>query len=76
MRPGVGEYFGEVEVMRGGTNIASVRAVVDAPVELVALDRDTFMELLAESDVTRDTFKMIVEKRLAENIQTRSGDAP
>jgi CRP-like cAMP-binding protein len=74
MRPGAGEYFGEVEVMRGGTNIASVRAVADAPVELVALDRDTFMELLGESDATRDTFKMIVEKRLAENVQTRTGD--
>ena len=75
MRPGVGEYFGEVEVLRGGTNIASVRAVADSPVELVALDRETFMELLAESDVTRDAFGMIVEKRLAENIQTRTGDA-
>jgi len=39
------------------------------------LDRETFMELLAESDVTRDAFGMIVEKRLAENIQTRTGDA-
>jgi CRP-like cAMP-binding protein len=71
MRPGAGEYFGEIELMREEANIASVRAVADAPVELVALDRDTFMELLNESDVTRDAFKMIVDKRLAENVQTR-----
>jgi ABC-type lipoprotein export system ATPase subunit len=74
MRPGAGEYFGEVEVIRGGTNIATVRAVQDSQVELVALDRESFMELLAESEVTQDAFKMIVEKRLAENIQTRTGE--
>jgi ABC-type lipoprotein export system ATPase subunit len=70
-RPGVGEYFGEVELVRGGANIATVRAVVDAPVEVIALDRQTFMELLGESDETRDAFQQIVSTRLAQNVATR-----
>ncbi len=50
MRPGPGEYFGEVELMRGGQNIATIRAIPDAPVEVVTLDRHTFSDLLAESE--------------------------
>ena len=74
-RPGVGEYFGEVELTRGGENIATAHAIADAPVELVALDRETFIELLNESDETRDAIKMIAENRAFENITARRGDA-
>jgi ABC-type lipoprotein export system ATPase subunit len=71
MRPGVGEYFGEVELMRGSQNIATVRAIAEAPVEVVSLDRQEFTSLLAESEVTRDAMAMIAEKRMAENVSTR-----
>jgi cAMP-dependent protein kinase regulator len=76
MRPGEGEYFGEVELMRGGKNIATIRAIAEAPVEVVSLDRQDFTELLAESEITRDAMKMIVDRRLAENVQVRSGGEP
>jgi ABC-type lipoprotein export system ATPase subunit len=73
MRPGVGEYFGEIELVRGGSNIATIRAISDAPVEVVALDRETFAALLAESEETRDAFDQIVRSRLAENVSVRGG---
>jgi ABC-type lipoprotein export system ATPase subunit len=66
-RMGPGEYFGEIELLRGGRNIATVRAVSEAPVEVVSLDREAFTELLAESDETREAVAQIVEARLAEH---------
>jgi ABC-type lipoprotein export system ATPase subunit len=71
MRPGPGEYFGEVELMRGGKNIATIRAIQDAPVEVVTLDRQAFSELLSESDSTRDALSIIADRRAAENVATR-----
>lgn len=73
MRPGPGEYFGEVELMKGTQNIATVRAVMDAPVEVIALDRDTFTQLMQESDSTRDALAVIADRRAAENVATRQG---
>jgi putative ABC transport system ATP-binding protein len=70
-RPGPGEYFGEVELMRGTESIATVRAITDAPVEVIALDRQTFSELLAESVETRDALTQIVDARVAENVSAR-----
>jgi putative ABC transport system ATP-binding protein len=71
MRPGPGEYFGEVELMRGEKNIATVRAIADSPVEVVVLEKEEFFELMAESEETRLALTHIVEARLAENIATR-----
>jgi ABC-type lipoprotein export system ATPase subunit len=70
-RPGPGEYFGEVELMRGTESIATVRAVADAPVEVVSIDRQTFSELLSESLETRDALQQIVDARSAENLAAR-----
>jgi ABC-type lipoprotein export system ATPase subunit len=76
MQPGVGEYFGEVELVRGGENVATIRAIKDAPVEVVTLDRQQFCDLLAESDATRDALAYIAERRMAENVEVRSGGEP
>jgi putative ABC transport system ATP-binding protein len=66
-RLGAGQYFGEVELLRGGKSIASVRAVVDGPAELLALQRDDFHNLLKESPLTEEALGRIVQQRLAEN---------
>jgi ABC-type lipoprotein export system ATPase subunit len=67
-RLGPGQYFGEVELLRGGKSIASVRAVADGgPVELLALQRDDFHNLLRESPLTEETLGQIVQRRLEEN---------
>jgi len=70
-RPGPGEYFGEVELIRGSENIATVRAITDSPVEVVTLDRKTFSELLSESPETSDALAQIVETRVTQNVITR-----
>jgi len=66
-RLGRGQYFGEVELLRGGKAIASVRAVADSPVELLALRREAFHDLLKESPLTEETLGRIVQHRLEEN---------
>jgi ABC-type lipoprotein export system ATPase subunit len=66
-----GEFFGEVELLQGGKTIASVRASGDGPVELLALPREQFMDLLKQSPLTEETIAGIVQRRLAEN---RSAD--
>jgi ABC-type lipoprotein export system ATPase subunit len=70
-----GQYFGEIEVLRGGTTAATVRAADTAMVELVSLDRQTMVDLLAQSEATRDAVERIVEQRLAENLAAREGQA-
>jgi len=69
-RPVVGEYFGEIELLRGGENRASVRAS-EIGVEVVAIERAGFMRLLEGSDATRDAVAKIADERLAENIAHR-----
>lgn len=74
-RPGVGDYFGEVELMRGGTNLATARAGLEGPVELIALSKDAFIELVQESEATRQILDTIVSTRLEENFRTRQEKA-
>ena len=70
-RLGPGQFFGEIELMRGGKSIASVRAGTDNPVELVALHRDPFVELINKSSLTEESLGKLVQLRLEEN---RSAD--
>jgi len=73
-RYGPSQYFGEVELMfGGGRNAASARAAPDMAVEVVALNLETFTELMHESPETRSAMAEIVDARMAENIQTRRG---
>ena len=70
-RMGPGQFFGEIELMRGGQSIASIRATPDEPVELVALQREAFNKLVRESPLTEEAIGTIVQQRLEEN---RAGD--
>ncbi len=62
-----GQYFGEVELLRGGKSIASVRAAAGQPVELLTLRRDDFFLLLKESPLTEESLGRIAQRRLEEN---------
>jgi ABC-type lipoprotein export system ATPase subunit len=66
-RLGPGEFFGEIELLRGGKSIASIRAAKDGPVELAALHRDRFVKLLRESPLTESALGKMVQARLQEN---------
>ncbi len=62
-----GQYFGELELLRGGKTIANVRAAAGQAVELLALQRDDFFNLLKESPLTEESLGRIAQLRLEEN---------
>jgi ABC-type lipoprotein export system ATPase subunit len=66
-RLGPGEFFGEIELLRGGKSIASIRASSNGPVELLALPRDRFVALVQESPLTESALSKLVQSRIAEN---------
>ncbi len=60
------DIFGEIELLQGGRSIASVRASVEGPVDLLALSRVDFKWLMAESPLTEDAISKMVSERLEE----------
>jgi hypothetical protein len=66
-RLGSGAYFGEIGLLHGGKRIATVRAATD--VEVMALDRETFSDLMTESDLSRGEVDRVVRHRV---MQVRS----
>jgi uncharacterized protein YhbP (UPF0306 family) len=59
---GPGHFFGEVAIMRGTPRAATVRAT--EPTTLIALDRDVFRELVAQSLGMTADFDQVVRARL------------
>ncbi len=66
-RLGPGQFFGEIELVRGGQSIACVRVSSDEPVELGALHRAAFQKLVSESPLTEEAIGRVVHLRLVEN---------
>jgi len=61
---GKGEFFGEVELLRGGKSIANVRAGGTQPVEAVYVPRADFIRVMNESPITVEAIGKIVQERL------------
>ena len=59
---GSGHFFGEVSIMRDSPRSATLRAT--KPSTLLAMERDTFRELMAESLGTTGDFDKIIQSRL------------
>jgi len=57
-----GEFFGDIELLRGGKSIASVRAA-DKPVNVFTLPRTDFLRVMQESPVTAEALEKIAEKK-------------
>jgi ABC-type lipoprotein export system ATPase subunit len=68
-----GQYFGEIELLRGGANLATIRADWETGAEVVALEADTFASLLDESRSTREALEQVASQRIAENENGRNG---
>jgi len=64
---GPGQFFGEIELLRGGRSIACVRAASSGPVEVLALPRAAFEQLLSESPLTEESIGKLVQIRLEQN---------
>ena len=63
------DFFGEIELLQGGKSIASVRASLEGPAELLALTREDFKWLLNESPFTEEAISAMVQSRLEERKQ-------
>ena len=66
-RMGCGQYFGEISLFKNTRTAASVRAVPDGPIDLLALDKQAFDGLLDESPEFRDLIKTVVSTRTNNN---------
>jgi ABC-type lipoprotein export system ATPase subunit len=65
LRPG--EFFGEIELIRGGKSVANVRASADGPVELLTVKREDFKRVMDQSPITAEAVGKIVQERLNEH---------
>lgn len=65
-RLGADQFFGDIELLRGGKSIANVRAG-NQPVELLTLPRAEFVRVMEESPITAEAVGKIVQKRLEEH---------
>ncbi len=68
-RLGPGDFFGEVELSRGGRALAAVRAAAAAPVQALSLSREDFRWLMDRSPLTAEAIGRLVQARLKENRQ-------
>jgi len=59
-----GEFFGEIELMRGGKAIANVRASEAGPVEVLTISREDFKRVIDASPITAEALAKIVQERL------------
>ncbi len=64
---GVGQFFGEVELLNGGRSIASVRAAPSEPVKVALLDRQQFSELVASAPPQQAELAGVAQARREEN---------
>jgi ABC-type lipoprotein export system ATPase subunit len=71
-RLGPGQFFGEVSMLQHSQAIANVKAESHSPVEVLALGRDIFVELLSEAQALREAVAQLVQERLAENAAIRN----
>jgi ABC-type lipoprotein export system ATPase subunit len=60
---GPGQYFGEMAIVGGGGRTATVRSARTGETEVITLDRQTFHELIGESEVTRLEIGREMDKR-------------
>ena len=65
-RRGKGQYIGEIELLRGGNSIATVRAAMDQGAEVATLDPQEFAAAVAESAAAREAIDQVAGDRLAE----------
>jgi ABC-type lipoprotein export system ATPase subunit len=58
-----GEFFGEIELLRGGKSIANVRAG-NTSVVVLAIPRADFLRVMNESPITAEAIGKIVQRKL------------
>jgi putative ABC transport system ATP-binding protein len=73
-RIGPGQFFGEISLLDlGSKSIATVKAALHAPVEVLALSRAFVRELLDESHTMREAIAQVAQARAEETASLRAG---
>jgi ABC-type lipoprotein export system ATPase subunit len=67
VRLGPGNFFGEIELLRGSPAVAGIRACPESAVELAALDSAAFSSMLEGSPLAHQSLQRLAEARLMEN---------
>ena len=67
-----GQYFGEIELVTGGENLATIRASSDQGATVTMIDKEAFDNLLAASEATRTEISQVVQDRIIENVSKTS----
>jgi ABC-type lipoprotein export system ATPase subunit len=70
-----GQFFGEISLFNRSRTVAAVRAIPQAPVEVLALDGGTFQSLLDESPDFHNAMQSVVKTRLARAQSAAEGAA-
>jgi ABC-type lipoprotein export system ATPase subunit len=70
-----GQYFGEISLANCSRTIASVRALPDASIEVLALDGETFQNMLAESQDFRNSIQSMAQTRITRSQGVSEGPA-
>lgn len=65
-RLAAGEFFGEVELLRGGKAVATVCAAPDASLELLAIPHEALLAALKDSPLTEAALTRIVQHRVGD----------
>jgi len=58
-----GSYFGEMGILEGGRRTATVRAAPDSEVVVMQLERDAFVGLVKNSEMTKDQIAALIRQR-------------
>jgi ABC-type lipoprotein export system ATPase subunit len=69
-----GQYFGEIELVRGSHNAATVRAAEHQAVDVISLEREAMLALLKESPETKAALEGYANRHITENIDFRKGE--
>ncbi|MEE8472452.1 MAG: ATP-binding cassette domain-containing protein [Dehalococcoidia bacterium] len=67
-----GQYFGEIGLIHGGVRMTTVRAGLDADVEVASLEGKDFARLIGESEPTKREIDRVAQARLRETRELTS----
>jgi len=73
---GNGEWFGEIGLLLGRPRTATVRAKPNSEVRLIALGKESFARLLADSPATREDLAMAMCQRIVSSLEKVSPVGP